>query len=126
MCLTKMKQGKDACPTPTLPAQEIEGELKSLWENVIDPDDVAKKLAEFEGVWDAMFPTERMALVQSMIDAVTCGGSDDVIVHFRTHTRANESGIPIVRRPALDSPGTNRYLADSRESSSRQISTIWY
>ncbi|HWO56165.1 MAG TPA: recombinase zinc beta ribbon domain-containing protein [bacterium] len=24
MCLTKMKRGKDACPTPTLPAQEIE------------------------------------------------------------------------------------------------------
>lgn len=24
MCVTKMKQGKDACPTPSLPAQEIE------------------------------------------------------------------------------------------------------
>jgi hypothetical protein len=30
---------------------EIDGELDSLRGNIIDPEDVAKKLAQFEGVW---------------------------------------------------------------------------
>ena len=68
---------------------EIDGELNSLRENAISPEDVARKLAEFEGVLDVMHPAERTTVIQSMIEAVTCGGSDNVIVHFRTHTRAN-------------------------------------
>lgn len=53
-------------------AGEIDGELKSLRQNTIDPEDVAQKLAEFDGVWVVMHPAERVTLINALIHKVVC------------------------------------------------------
>lgn len=177
MCLTRMKRGADACPTPSLPAQEIEdfvveqirkvardpelvhqvfteatrqhrklapklekerkrlvkdrqakgedirrlvdtvgtngestalggrlaalegvvakidrrvagldAEMKALRENAIDLDDVARKLAEFEGLWEVLGAQEQTALIQVMIAGASVGADARIAVQF--HSRS--------------------------------------
>ena len=61
---------------------EIEGELKSLRDNAVDPDDVAQKLAEFEGVWEVMHPAERVALINGLVHEVVCNPGGGIRLVF--------------------------------------------
>ena len=47
--------------------REIDAQLASLAEQAIDPKDVVRKLAEFEGVWGVMQFAERMALIHATV-----------------------------------------------------------
>jgi len=64
---------------------EIEAELTSLREHSVDPDDIAKKLAEFEGVWEVMWPSERSELIHQVMEAATCDGDGKVKIAFRIY-----------------------------------------
>ena len=64
---------------------EIDGEPKSLRENAVDPVDVGKKLTEFEGVWEVVYPQEQVQIVTSVIAAVTCIERDEVRIEFSSH-----------------------------------------
>ena len=58
--------------------REIDAQLASLSEQAIDPDDVAKKLAEFEGVWAVLHPPEQLHLVRCLIGAVSYCANDKI------------------------------------------------
>jgi hypothetical protein len=64
---------------------ELEAELAALQQNAVDPEDVAKKLAEFEGVWEAMWPSERSGLIHEVIEVVTCNGNGHARIALRMH-----------------------------------------
>jgi hypothetical protein len=51
----------------------------------ITPDDVAQKLAEFEGVWEALHYSEQTQLIQSLIESVRCDGLSNAKIAFRMH-----------------------------------------
>jgi site-specific DNA recombinase len=47
----------------------IGSQLEAIKASVIDPDDVATALAEFEPVWEVLQPSERTRIVQLLIEA---------------------------------------------------------
>ena len=65
--------------------REIGAQLASLREQSIDPDDVARKLTEFEGVWRVLHYSEQAQLVQSLIKPVKCAGDGNAMIAFRMH-----------------------------------------
>jgi hypothetical protein len=69
--------------------REVEAELNSLRENAIGPEDVAQKLAEFEGVWEVLHSAEQTLLVQLVIAAATCTDHDEVQFEFNLHKPLN-------------------------------------
>ncbi len=64
--------------------REIDAELASLQQSAIDPDDVAQKLAEFEGVWGVMHSFERGQLVHSLVEQLVCSPDGEIQVVFCT------------------------------------------
>jgi site-specific DNA recombinase len=62
---------------------EIESEIENLERSAVDPGHVAQTLAEFDGVWDVMWPGERLALIHSVIASVTCNDRAGVSIEFR-------------------------------------------
>ena len=65
---------------------EIDGELASLREHCVDPEDVARKLAEFVGVWEVLTPQEQTRIVTLLIESIECGDIDQVGIRFRCET----------------------------------------
>ena len=57
---------------------EIDLELTALGQNRIDPDDVARALAQFDDLWDVLYPQERSRLVRSLIATITYEAAGDV------------------------------------------------
>jgi len=58
--------------------REIDTQLASLADQAIDPEDVARKLAEFDGVWGVMHSAEQAQLIQSMISSIACHESGEI------------------------------------------------
>jgi site-specific DNA recombinase len=50
---------------------EIDSELSALERNRIDPDDVARALAQFDSLWDVLYPLERSRIVRLLIATIT-------------------------------------------------------
>jgi hypothetical protein len=71
-----------ATPEPRLPAltarvaahearkAEIEGDLASLAEMEVDPDHVARTVANFPTLWDALLPRERRRVVEVIVERI--------------------------------------------------------
>ena len=57
---------------------EIDSELSALDQNCIDPDDVARTLAQFDELWDVLYPQERSRLVRSLISTITYEATGEV------------------------------------------------
>ena len=63
---------------------EIQGAIAAIDRSVIDPDDVALALAQFDPVWDALVPREQASLLQLLIERVEYDGQvDEVAITFR-------------------------------------------
>jgi site-specific DNA recombinase len=56
----------------------IDSKLSVLEHNGIDPDDVARALAQFDELWDVLYPQERSRLVRSLIATITSQASGEV------------------------------------------------
>jgi len=52
--------------------------LNAVAQSKIDPDHVAAALAEFNELWDVLYPLERSRIVRSLIATVTCQARGDV------------------------------------------------
>jgi site-specific DNA recombinase len=65
--------------------REIDAQLASLQEQAIGPEDVAQKLAEFEGVWGVMHTVEQTQLVQSLIESIKFAGDGNAKIAFRMY-----------------------------------------
>jgi site-specific DNA recombinase len=57
---------------------EIDSELTTLERNRIDPDDVARALAQFDDLYDVLFPRERSRIARSLIATITYEATGEV------------------------------------------------
>ena len=63
---------------------EIADEIAALSATVIDEDEVATALAEFDGVWEALVPREQARILELLIERIDHDGeSGDVAITFR-------------------------------------------
>lgn len=110
-CTTAQKQGRDACPVPSLPAADIEefivgqirrvardpdlargvfAEALSLREGEAEPrseidfEQLKCALTEFDDSWDVLVADKKAPLVASLIHRVVCSPDGDMQITFRT------------------------------------------
>ena len=110
-CTTAQKQGRDACPVPSLPAAEIEEFIVEQLRRVARDSDLAREvfdealrlrdseaaqrseidcdqwqsaLAEFDAAWDVLLPQKKTPLMASLIQRVVCSLDGDIQIVFRT------------------------------------------
>jgi len=63
---------------------EIQGAIAAIDHAVVDPEDVAAALAQFDPVWDALVPREQTNLLQLLIERVDYDGvAKEVAITFR-------------------------------------------
>jgi len=64
---------------------EIQGAMTAIDRAVIDREDVALALAQFDPVWDALVPREQASLLQLLIERVDYDGkASEVAITFRS------------------------------------------
>ena len=110
-CTTAQKQGRDACPVPSLPAADIEEFIVEQIRRVARDPDLAREvfsevlrsrdgeaeqrsgidldhmqctLAEFDAAWDVLLPHKKGPLMGSLIQRVVCSPDGDMQIIFRT------------------------------------------
>jgi len=72
---------------------EIQGAIAAIDRTVIDRQDVAVALAQFDPVWDALVPREQANLLQLLIDRVDYDGvAKEVAITFRADGIASLAG----------------------------------
>jgi len=72
---------------------ELQGAIAAIDRTVIDPQDVAVALAQFDPVWDALVPREQANLLQLLIDRVDYDGvAKEVAIIFRADGIASLAG----------------------------------
>jgi len=54
---------------------EIDDELAALKDTLVDEEEVAKALAEFDALWDALAPREQVRIVELLVERVTYDGA---------------------------------------------------
>jgi len=69
-------------------AAEIEGQLRSLGNRVVRPEEVAAALQEFDGAWSSLSPREQARLLHLLVERVECDGRDGMVT-----LRFHPSGI---------------------------------
>ena len=63
---------------------EIQGAIAAIDRTVVDPEDVARALAQFDPVWDALVPREQANLLQLLIERVDYDGvAKELAITFR-------------------------------------------
>jgi hypothetical protein len=50
--------------------------------NGLSANDVAEKLAEFEGVWEVMLPGEQSHLIRARVDSIEANDISAITLHF--------------------------------------------
>lgn len=95
-CTTAQKRGRDACPTRTLPAGEIEAfvvdrirsigtdpglqaEILKQTGKDVDRQDLKTRMAEFTPVWDALIPKEQARVIELIVERVAFDAAREVI-----------------------------------------------
>lgn len=62
----------------------LEEQLDSLQAQHINPDDLAKALADFDGIWEVLLPQERRRVIQLLIQQIDYdGGTEELGITFQ-------------------------------------------
>ncbi len=110
-CTTAQKQGRDACPAPSLPAADLEEFIVEQIRRVARDPDLAQEvfdealrlredeaaqrseidfdqwqgaLIEFDAAWDVLLTHKKAPLIASLIQRVVCSPDGDMQIIFRT------------------------------------------
>jgi hypothetical protein len=66
---------------------EVEQGLTATRSRAINRDHLAQNLAQFTGLWDVLYPMERVELVRSLIECVTYhDATDDIQIRFKSRS----------------------------------------
>jgi len=71
---------------------EIDSELAAVGQSTIDPNHVATTLAEFNELWDVLYPQEKTRIVHLLVERVTYMGDANMRIVFAAGTQSIVAG----------------------------------
>jgi hypothetical protein len=106
-CVNALKRGRQVCPSPWLPVQDIEKMvIEQIQEFCRNPSAAQETLAPFldPSSWDSLPAAEQARLVREIIQRVEYDGREGrVAITFHPPDHPNTNGTPFLARKDNDS-----------------------